>query len=104
MYTNTGSVARFGTAAISEASAIEILVPGFVSQFDGFERVFRYPNQAGVHIESYFNEGITDSTHDCRLAVLILAPLCFETNSVHKLKTSLSDNFFKMKIVLQGFF
>ena len=65
VHTTGPSYGRYGTSQTTEASAIEIHVK---VGFEGFEGLFKYPNQAGVDVLSYFDSGITDPSQDWRLA------------------------------------
>ena len=66
MYSTLKVPGRYGTKQVALASAIEIHAK-VDSGIDGFETVFRYPNQAGVDALSYFDSGTTDPSKDWRL-------------------------------------
>lgn len=55
-------------AGFAVAPKIEFRISGAYtatsSETNGFEKVFRYPSYAGVHVLSYFEEGITDPNQD----------------------------------------
>ena len=66
LYSTLKVSSRCATGQFATASAIEIFAK-VASRTDGFESVFRYPNQAGVDALSYFDSGITDPSQDWRL-------------------------------------
>ena len=52
---------------LNVASKFEIRISGSFkknSKNNGFQKVFRYPSHAGVHVMDYYQDGITKSDKD----------------------------------------